>query len=138
MIRELLLGILLAICAAEDQKTGRLRLSVLAIFAAAGIACFIILQPFGLWEGLSGLMIGLLFAALSLITEGKIGMGDAFLIAVAGIYLGGWESAALTMGALFLSALFGVVRIIQKKADRHTEMPFVPFMLASFLVTRFI
>ncbi|MCR5486860.1 MAG: prepilin peptidase [Lachnospiraceae bacterium] len=134
MIRTWLLMIFLSICAATDWKTKKILLPVLVFFAAAGIVCYIIARPTGLVDEILGLLIGLIFIALAAATEGKIGLGDALLMVVTGIYLGGRENMAMIMGAMLMAAGYGAVRLMTKKADKNTEMAFVPFVLLSFVI----
>ena len=74
------------------------------------------------------------FVALSLISEGKIGLGDGLLMTVTGLFLGGRQNAFLIMTAMLLSALFSIGYLLSKKGNRKTRFAFVPFMFASFLI----
>ncbi len=134
MIQIWLLVIFLSICAVTDWKTKQVSLPVIISFGAVGVVCYIIARPTGLIDEFLGLLLGLIFIALAVLTEGKVGLGDALLIVVTGIYLGGRENMSMVMGAMLMAALAGAVKLMLKKAKRNTEMAFVPFILLSFVI----
>ena len=78
-----------------------------------------------------------LFFVMVLASRGGVGMGDAKLAAGLGL------TAALTSGRLTLSSMatgfliggvFALVKLLSKQANRKTQIPFGPFLLAGFWV----
>ena len=87
-----------------------------------------------LMNWLYGLLLGGVFIAISLISDNKLGMGDAISILIIGIYLGGCDSALAVLYAMMISAFFSVIIISLKKGSRNTELPFMPFLLSGCIL----
>ncbi|GAA0804902.1 hypothetical protein GCM10008910_40550 [Faecalicatena orotica] len=83
---------------------------------------------------LGGAAAGVVFLAVSRVTEEGFGYGDSLLILVLGIYLGFWNLLGVLFGAFLLSALFAVFALVLHKFDRSTGYPFVPFLLISYTI----
>lgn len=83
---------------------------------------------------LAGAAVGIGFLVVSKFTEEGLGYGDSILILITGIYLGAWELLGVLIGAFLLSAVFAVIFLIKKKFDRHAGYPFVPFLMAAYVV----
>lgn len=77
---------------------------------------------------------GLFLLFLSFLTERKVGMGDGVLLLIIGAMEGGRITGFAFCWGLFLQSLFAVILVILKKADRKTELPFVPFLLMGRLM----
>lgn len=85
------------------------------------------------WAGflVGGLVIGSIFA----ITLGSgIGLGDAKFAAVLGITLGGPKTLLMLFLAFVIGAVFGIIVIILKKADKKTAIPFGPFIFLGWIL----
>lgn len=137
-VRNLVLGLFLLISAVIDIRTRQVKWVLLMIFAAAGIVLYMAAQPVGIADEFAGILTGAVFIAIWHLTGGKIGLGDALLMIVTGIYLGGRGNAALIMGAMFLAAMYSAFILMIKKADKEQEIAFVPFMFISYLGMVFI
>lgn len=83
---------------------------------------------------LSGAAVGIVFLVVSKITEEGFGYGDSLLILFLGIFLGFWSLLGVLMGAFLLSAIFAVIALVCKRLKRNTRYPFVPFLLAAYIV----
>lgn len=82
----------------------------------------------------AGAAAGVVFLAVSRVTEEGFGYGDSLLILVLGIYLGFWNLLGVLSGAFLLSALFAVLALSLHKFSRSTGYPFIPFLLISYIV----
>lgn len=87
-----------------------------------------------LWDEISGLVMGVVFIGISLISEGKMGMGDAVAILVCGIYLGGAGAAFAVLYALIIAAAASALILALKRGSKKTELPFMPFLLAGCVI----
>ena len=134
MITDLFLGSFLLTCSVTDIKSREVKPAVLAVFGVLAAGLYVFFRPVGLFEEAAGIMTGLFFVAMYLITDEKIGLGDGLLMTVTGIFLGGRKNASLIMTAMMLSAAFSIAALITKKADRKTKLPFVPFVFAAFVL----
>ena len=85
----------------------------------------------------AGFSIGLLFLGFSLLTQGAAGAGDAFVLLSLGALLP-WDSvlASLT-AALLISAFCCLFLITVKHRSRKADIPFLPFLLAGYLLSHF-
>ena len=134
IIINAVLFLFLVICAVTDIRHKEIYLKVLIPFAIAGLILFIIYRPVSIFEEILGIMTGLVFIGLWAISDGKIGLGDALLMTVTGIFKGGRENAGLIMTAMLMSAVYSIYCLAAKKADRHTKFAFAPFILISFII----
>ncbi|GBD92871.1 type 4 prepilin-like proteins leader peptide-processing enzyme [bacterium BMS3Abin05] len=80
---------------------------------------------------------GLLFVAFLgslLFRKESMGMGDIKLAAMIGVFLGVKGTAFSLLVAFFIAALFSAGAMALEKADRHSQIPFGPFIaLATFV-----
>ncbi len=130
----ILTGVFLGICTVTDIREKAVNLWVILVFLISGAA----LVPFsgtGAEEVILGLIPGALLLLLSFVTKGAVGTGDGLALAVTGILLGPLWNLKLFMTALFLTAVFSAVLLIIRKCGRDSELPFLPFLFVSFLLT---
>lgn len=133
LIMNITLGILLIICSVTDILTKQVRPLLLVLFAAAGIIMYIVIRPVGLADEAAGMLTGAVFILVWYFTGGRIGLGDALLMIVTGIFLGGKENSVLIMGAMFLAALYSAGLMVFRKADKNREIAFIPFIFMSYM-----
>lgn len=91
-------------------------------------------DPQVIWHIISAIIMGGFFALISVITKGALGMGDAKLISLVGLYLGMIGALAVIFVAIFLAGLLGLIILTFKIKDRKSTMPFAPFIFASIVV----
>jgi leader peptidase (prepilin peptidase)/N-methyltransferase len=76
------------------------------------------------------------FGVLALLSPSGIGLGDVKLAGPLGAYLGWLGAAALAVGlvgAWLLAAVTGLGLMLAHRADRKTQIPFGPFLIAETL-----
>ena len=122
-------GILAVIDGKMRIVPGKILLLYLAAQLILGI--FMKTPPGLLGTLLKGAAAAVLFYGLSWIARGKMGMGDASLLAVTAMTAGWQYAAELFFLALFLSLLYSLYLLLVKKKDMKTEFPFVPFLAAA-------
>ena len=132
MISRVLLTLFLMICSVTDLVKKQIYLKIIFPFMAAGLALFFINGELSLLEELGGIFLGVILLLLARVSSEKIGYGDGLMVIVSGIFLGLFMNIRLLMWALFISALVSAVLLMIKKAGRHTELPFAPFLLISY------
>ena len=125
---------MLGICTVQDVRKKQISIWIAVAFAVGGIALYIWKNPFTLQELSGGMALGGILLVLAFLTRESIGMGDGLLLVVTGLYLGFWENLWLILGALGLASLASLVLVVVHKKGRTYEMPFVPFMLISYVV----
>ncbi len=82
---------------------------------------------------ISGGVVGILFLAVSKVTEEAFGYGDSVLIGVVGIYLGLWNLLSLLVITFLLSAICAMLMLTKRSFTRKTALPFVPFLGSGYL-----
>ncbi len=89
------------------------------------------------WDGLLRAVLGavVLFVAyflLAVISPSGLGMGDVKLAISVGLFLGyqSWPAVLLgTLAAFILAAVVAIAVMVSGRGNRHTAIPFGPFML---------
>ncbi len=123
-------GIILTALSVCDVRTRKIPgIGIAAVYAISG--AFIATNSQGGidWWGLAlSVMPGMLMMALSLVTEGKIGMGDGILTCGLGLGLGLEMTSYVIMGALVAASVTGMLMLALRKVSRSTKLPFVPFV----------
>jgi leader peptidase (prepilin peptidase)/N-methyltransferase len=135
-IKIILVGILL-FCAIWDVIKKKIFLwSILSGAILIGI-CLPFCEKFSLWNSIGGFAVGAFVVLVSVVTVGKIGMGDALLLCLTGMALGFWSNLELFAVALLLAAIISIILLVVRLADRKKSIPFVPFILISYLFLAF-
>ncbi len=133
-IIRVILGVLLLFCGVQDLLYKRIYLWMIGVCAIAVIACLPFCENLSVTERLGGCAVGLGVILLSKATGGKIGLGDGALLCVTGVGLGFWTNTELFGIALSLAAVVSIVLLILRLADRKKCIPFVPFLLAGYVI----
>lgn len=122
----------LGINAWHDWKKREILLWSVCLYAIFGIGWAIWQER--VWQDYILLfMIGAFLFLISISTRGALGLGDVWIMFTIGLmmeqekYL--WTVLTAWMGA----AVFSSILMIMKKAEKKTEIPFVPFMLAGYV-----
>ncbi len=102
----------------------------LCIEAAAG------LMQRGLSQVIIALIPGVLILLLSFFKGAGIGAGDGLIAMITGISLGIEAELISLYFSFILSSIFALLIIALKKGNKRTEIPFVPFMAAGFLIEK--
>lgn len=79
-----------------------------------------------------GVLPGLVCLLLGKITRESIGYGDGYLISIIGMYMGLSKTIGLVITALFFIGLFSIGMLLFQKANRKTQIPFIPALLMAF------
>lgn len=132
------LGLGCAVLVAVDLDCHRLP-DVVAIPTAAALVAGLALVSAqqGQWDPLgralaAGVVVGLAFLALALISPRSLGLGDVKLAGLLGIFLGwfGWTAVLVGVVATFLlGGLAAVVLLAFARASRSTALAFGPWLV---------
>ncbi|NLK28225.1 MAG: hypothetical protein GX306_07775 [Clostridiales bacterium] len=131
-----ILGALLLLCGIQDLRKKRLYLWLVLVGAILIGICIPFSDSLTWFNRMGGATIGIVVILISLATGGKIGMGDGILLCVTGIGLGFWTNLELFALALLGAAIVSIVLLIFRLADRKKSIPFVPFLLISFILIK--
>lgn len=89
---------------------------------------------------LGPLVVAFPFLIIWIITKGRaLGFGDVLLYAAIGAFFGIEQGAAVLLVSVWLGAIVGIViyAIRQREGNKNTSIPFVPFIVAAFLLVLF-
>ena len=130
MLRIGLSVIFMGICGIQDYRYRRISLRVCAVAGAAAIL-------FGIRDLASGLLAlpgilacllpGFLLLMAAYAAEGSAGTGDGVCFLILGLFLGAKEVWTVVLAAALLSALTGIVLVVQRRAGRKSRLPFLTF-----------
>ena len=80
-----------------------------------------------------GLVIGGIFLLLSKLTKEQIGIGDAYVIIVIGLMLGGIHCLEVITFSFLISSVVAIVLMLIFHFSRKRTIPFIPFLLLGFI-----
>ena len=115
-----------------DIQKKQISLVSVGFFMAVGILYECVVQnknPDVFW----GLLPGAVLLGVSKLSREALGMGDALLMLVLGIYLGLEAALDVLLLALFLAAVWAGILIVVGKKGRNYAFPFVPFWLIGYV-----
>lgn len=134
MYQYVLTLFLLVVCTYTDIRYRRVYGKAVAFYSVLALAGHL-LRPPDIWpEIIYGAVPGAACMVVSWITRQGLGYGDSILILVCGMTLGIGACAAFVFSAFLLAGIWAGVLFVFRRADRKKEIPFVPFLLAAFLL----
>lgn len=125
---------LLVVDARTHRLPNRIVLPTLGVlFAALVVEAFVTGQPWSLLRSVAGMLVlGGFYIVLRAMSRGGVGGGDVKLAAVIGLLLGwhGWQALAVGAASAFvLGALFALILMAMRRANRSTSIAFGPWMI---------
>ena len=134
IIQNMVLLGTLTISAYRDCREKQVYLYSMFIAGIAGLLLHLMYHERTLADLLAGTGIGAAVILFAYMTRESIGIGDGAALMVTGIFLGFWANLQLFVTALFMSGFIALILLITKKKGRKYRLPFVPFLLAAYLV----
>lgn len=131
-MQNVILLILLIICAVEDFKRKEVTVTYILLFGTVGAVLHLFYPNCSSYSMLWGLLLGIGVMAVSLLSRGSIGMGDGILLTVTGVYLGGYENLELFLLGVFLAGIWSLGLLVLKKKKRKERIAFIPFLLVAY------
>lgn len=135
MAGNIVLFIYLFIMMIWDLKRREISLGITAIVAVILTArqlSAVFAGQVSLFLGFSGVLIGIVLMAVSIVSRGQIGVGDGILFVVSGMLLGLYENIVLLFLSLITASFVGVGLLILRKGSRKDKLPFAPFVFAGY------
>lgn len=127
-----LLG-MLGICSITDVRRQEIHSLMVLAFGIAGVLVHLWKRELSIRSLAAGAAIGLFVMLLSILSKGVVGIGDGLVLTVSGIYLGGIQNMRLLCGGLLLTAVYGCILLLFLRRKRTETIPFVPFLLVSYV-----
>jgi len=123
-----LLLILVGIEAIIDIRKKEILLWPLIVMAIIGLLCNLLLSSWSFKDILSGLIIGVFVAIISIVSHGGIGMGDAVILMVIGIFLGFEMTLQIFFWSLVAAAMVAMIYLIRDRKSKGKQIAFIPFI----------
>lgn len=124
--------------AAEDLRHRTVPLLPAALFALTGLVLQLFVTKDAFPNVLSALVPGCLLAFGSLATRGGIGMGDAIILCILGLFMPLSKLVCAFLSAMALSAFYAAVLLTVMKKNRNTAFPFLPFLFLGYLLFSYL
>lgn len=131
-IADVVIFLLLVICAVMDWKEKRIPIKLLVLTSLVTSICSLICQNVDPISRLLGAGVGIFAFFISRITKEAIGYGDDWLILLLGIYLGGGKILYLLLWASLFAGLMSLGFLCKKKWSKDITLPFVPFLAVAY------
>lgn len=112
----------------KDYRTKKINgyLCIITILAALSIRVYVLEEKN--ITILLDMIPGAIMYVCSVIFKGSIGKGDALVLLFIGSVMGYHQELEALFISVLLTSLLSLILLIIKKADRKTEIPFVPFL----------
>lgn len=132
--------LILIVLSVFDIRSKQIPLSGFAVVLIYSVISLVCAErgEYDLADILMSVIPGILLIGLSVITEGKIGLGDGILIAELGLGLGVERCIYMIAGALILNCIFSGVMLLMHRLGLHSRVPFVPFVAAGMGVVTIV
>ena len=86
----------------------------------------------------SGLIAFGTFLLIHLVSRGKLGMGDCKYTAIIAVNFGYYFWLQSIIYTSLIALIVSVILLISKKIDRETPIPFIPFLVAGWMLNYYI
>lgn len=128
----LVLGVLTGF-SAYDLKTRKVPVMAVVLCGTAALV-YRFCAGTGIAELILGLVPGLCMLALAFFTKESIGTGDGLVLCALGMFCGLRRTLAILGMALVLAAALAIVLLVLRRVERKTELPFLPNLMAGYLL----
>lgn len=127
-----LLGVLF-VESIQDVRSRRLGVGLLCLFGIIGVICHMVFQKGEYKSLLGGIAIGGAMILISLITRGRVGLGDGLMLLVTGTFLGFRQNLVLFTVSQVLTSAYALFLLMFRRKRKDYEIPFIPFLLVSYV-----
>lgn len=134
MVQKVVLLGILGIAAWQDWRKKKVSARLLVGGGIAGLLCCWHFRQIGAEDMLLGAALGAGLLLLGFLTGEKIGYGDGALVLVCGIFLGFTANLQLLCTSLILLGAAALFLVTVKRKGRRYQIPFIPFLLAGYLL----
>ena len=125
---------LLLLLGVSDAMTYQLPTDLLVFGLIAGLVLILLEGDSTWWMNIVvAAGVFLFIYLLGKLLRGGIGEGDAYVVAMLALYLGGMHMLVVVLVGLLFSALIGIGMMIFGGKSRKTVLPFVPFMAVAHI-----
>lgn len=117
-----------------DIKKREIPIASVIVFIIASLPLNKWTRQFTWYEVSLGAFVGVVLLVISKFTAESIGYGDGLVVMVMGLYMGIWDSLSILFWGLLFASIFSIILVNVKKRGWKSKIPFVPFLLLSYVV----
>ena len=128
-----LLGVL-AVSAYRDWMEKKIYIYGPLLCGIVGILLHVLFQECTLAEMIGGTAVGAAVLLIAWLGRECVGIGDGIILMVSGIFLGFWRNLMLLLTALIMATVAALFLLVVKRKERKYRLPFIPFLLAAYLM----
>lgn len=128
IINIVIAGVVLTICMFQDIRFHRIYALLPAAGCLAGLLLNSLYDDYSIVSAICDMSVGGSLAVYSLISRGKIGLGDCIIMLMLGITLGMYNAGLIMLISSMISAVYMGIR------KKHS-MPFIPAVMFTYIVT---
>lgn len=122
----------LAIGTYFDLRFKKIPFYLILAFITAGVIYVVWVGDYMNFMRYMGVLTGVCFCVISILSRQAVGMGDALMFLVLGWCLGFYQLLLLLFFSFCLSAVCSLILLAMKRVDKKTEIPFLPFLYLVF------
>lgn len=137
MVRELISLLYLSVAGLMDYKKRTVPVMMPIIGAVVGVFLYLYQKDMPITELLIAIIPGVIFVAISILSSGKVGLGDGLIIIPFGLMVGLWDSTTSLIYAMLSSGVVALFLLATKKKSGNYQLPFLPFLLCGLVLTLF-
>lgn len=125
--------VILGVCTMMDCLYRRIWMPFVIAGISVIVICFCVTGEMFLGNIVCGLTVSGLFYGISIVTEGQIGKADSVILGLLSFVLGFQDSITFLFLCFFYAFAAALILMIVFRKNRHTRIPFVPFMLLGYI-----
>lgn len=130
---QIWIGIILLIAGYLDIRYRKIPIKLIFIALIGVLSLMLITKEWNLIRISTGIGIGGFLLAVNKLTNGQIGIGDGILFCITGLALGGGNNLLLLFWSLVITCIIAIILLMIKKVSSGQELPFIPFVLVSYI-----
>lgn len=132
-MKTIVITIFLILSTLIDLRKKEVNISLCISVALVGLIYEIFISKTDILSIILGILPGIFLMLTSIVTNEEIGKGDAAILSTIGIFLGLKKTILVLIYALFSTIIIGVILLLIRKKNKKYKIPFVPFILFSYI-----
>ena len=133
-MKTIVITIFLILSTLIDLRKKEVNISLCISVALVGLIYEIFISKTDILSIILGILPGIFLMLTSIVTNEEIGKGDAAILSTIGIFLGLKKTILVLIYALFSTIIIGGILLLIRKKNKKYKIPFVPFILFSYIV----
>lgn len=132
-MKTIVITIFLIISTLIDLRKKEVNISLCISVALVGLIYEIFISKTDILSIILGILPGIFLMLTSIVTNEEVGKGDAVILSTIGIFLGLKKTILVLIYALFSTIIIGGILLLIRKKNKKYKIPFVPFILFSYI-----